>query len=181
MAEYKKCFKCGEILPLSCFYRHPETADGHLNKCKECTKLDVRIQHRKNMKNEDYVEKERFRGREKLKRLGCKKSKKEIEKEREYSGLRSAKRYWAKRIDIPSGYELHHWNYNYILDVIVMPRILHRRLHSEISLNVNEGIYYYYGMPLDTIEKHLCILESIARENEYKTMPFKYLKADKAQ
>ena len=42
----KKCFKCGEEKPLTAFYKHKNTTDGHLGKCKECTKKDVR-QNRK--------------------------------------------------------------------------------------------------------------------------------------
>lgn len=42
----KVCFKCNKEKPLSQFYVHKEMKDGHLNKCKDCTKLDT-ITYRK--------------------------------------------------------------------------------------------------------------------------------------
>lgn len=38
----KKCIKCGEQKLVDEFYRHPKMSDGHLSKCKTCTKRDVR-------------------------------------------------------------------------------------------------------------------------------------------
>ena len=36
----KTCFKCGSTKPIEDFYAHPRMRDGHLNKCKECTRVD---------------------------------------------------------------------------------------------------------------------------------------------
>ena len=38
----KRCFKCDAELPITNFYKHPMMADGHLGKCKACTRYDVR-------------------------------------------------------------------------------------------------------------------------------------------
>jgi len=55
----KICFKCGGKKPLYDFYKHPEMADGHVNKCKECNKQDVRKNYAE--KREQYAAYERER------------------------------------------------------------------------------------------------------------------------
>lgn len=45
----KTCFKCKETKPLYSFYTHKKMADGHINKCKKCTKKDVQIHREKNI------------------------------------------------------------------------------------------------------------------------------------
>ena len=56
----KVCFKCGVKQPAHNFYRHPMMLDGHLNKCKECTKKYVRANRLANLSY--YREYDRKRG-----------------------------------------------------------------------------------------------------------------------
>jgi hypothetical protein len=49
MQGSKTCFKCGKTLPLTEFYKHNKMKDGHLGKCKECTKNDASIHRKSNI------------------------------------------------------------------------------------------------------------------------------------
>ena len=65
----KKCFKCGNEKLLSNFYTHPQMADGHVNKCKECNKKDVQENYRKNRPHYMEYEKKRFKNPDRKKKL----------------------------------------------------------------------------------------------------------------
>lgn len=60
-APSKRCFKCSTVLPITEFYRHPMMGDGHLGKCKECTKRDSTA--RRNAKIEEVREYDRRRAK----------------------------------------------------------------------------------------------------------------------
>lgn len=56
----KKCFKCKKLKQISLFYKHKEMNDGHLGKCKSCTKKDVSENYRKNRAYYAEYERKRF-------------------------------------------------------------------------------------------------------------------------
>ena len=56
----KKCFRCETVKRAGEFYKHAKMADGRLNKCKDCTKADVRKNVEKNPEKRAEYERERY-------------------------------------------------------------------------------------------------------------------------
>ena len=59
MISSKECFKCETVKPLEEFYKHKMMADGHLNKCKACTKSEVAKHRVENIERIREYDKER--------------------------------------------------------------------------------------------------------------------------
>lgn len=164
----KICFKCKRELPLSNFYKHPQMADGHLNKCKECTKADVHGNYLKNLDNPDYVEKERKRGRDKYHRLY-----KGKETQRPQHGDRNARRYIENRVGkLPEDAELHHWNYNFPYKVFQLSRRHHARLHKLIVFDEESQCFSYKGKLILTKEEHEALIKEVMPEEPYTYFDF---------
>jgi hypothetical protein len=169
----KKCFKCNNILPISEFYEHKKMPDGHLNKCKNCTKKDVKLRENELKNDPEWIEKERERNREKYYRLQYKgkyypnreKKKETIKKYRQkFPEKYMASRYTELFLTKVPGYHLHHWSYNQEdwLDVIQLSISEHNTLHRNIKYNQETMKYENKdGELLDTKEKHLKYLELI--------------------
>lgn len=131
-------------------------ADGHLNKCKECARRDVKFDYDRKAKNESWVEKERARGREKYHRLGYKNKPFNNRTTKEMGSDRNtSKRLRACGYDT-NNLEAHHWNYNKPKSVILLSRKAHHRIHKHIIVNREDKFCYTLdGVCLDTEEKTL--------------------------
>ena len=169
----KICFKCKCKLPILEFYTHKKMPDGHLNKCKECTKKDVRKREYELKNDPEWIEKERERNRLKYYRLEYKgKNYPSTEKKREvikkyrqkFPEKYMASRYTEIYLTKVSGFHLHHWSYNQEdwLDTIQLSINDHNFLHRNLIYEQELMMYRTKdGELLDTKEKHIKYYETI--------------------
>lgn len=152
----KICFKCDTLKSIDEFYSHKKMKDGHLNKCKECTRKDVHNYTMSKGINDDWIEKERLRNREKYKRLGYKDKQKNWDKDKPWKSKSSYKSQ-NKNLKLDKGFEAHHWNYNdeYLKDIFILSRSEHKKSHRFLTFNKELRIFQTIdNVLLNTKEKH---------------------------
>lgn len=160
--KVKICFKCNKEKPLSDYYKHKHMADGHLNKCKECTIKDTSLRTEFVTSTPEGLEKERQRHRDKYKRLGYKEKQKQWDSFKPWKSTQKYKNL-SRKFKTPKGIELHHWSYvdEYIEDVFMLNRKQHKQAHKHLILDIEKRIFKDTdGNYLDTKEIHLKYLLS---------------------
>ena len=136
----KQCFKCGRILDIEEFYTHPSMKDGHLGKCKDCTKHDAFVRSRQ--KSDQIKEYEKVRSqtekRKQSRRFYVAKYRKE-HPERVAINLRVRRAIKSGKIIKPECCSIcgrkgptvaHHHDYNKPLEVIFVCQSCHKRIHA---------------------------------------------------
>lgn len=156
----KKCFKCGIIKPLSEFYAHPQMFDGHVNKCKDCNKKDVRKNYQDNILKPGFIDKERKRGREKSRRLRTGKNKQTNEIRERWESKYPEKIFAINACSKlrKQGFEKHHWSYNkeHHKDIVWLTKKDHMKAHRFLVYDQERMMYRRYDTNelLDTKERH---------------------------
>ena len=175
MQDTKICFVCETEKAMVDFYKHKAMADGHLNKCKACTKEQSKAREVELRKNPEWVEKEKVRARDRYKRLGYCEKQKEWNEKRPWTKTQDYKnqsRDVKNNIGISDGYVIHHWNYKELNSVFIMPSEVHRRIHIDLQ---NEGYLFTQKSTLsllDTCEKHYNFLKSKCSPSEINKITF---------
>jgi len=117
----KTCIICNTEKPLEEFYKHSQMTDGHLNKCKDCCKIQADERFKRLLKNPEWKEKERIRNLERSKLKERKTSRRNgIQKPRHQVYLDNKEKFPEKYIvrnmlkHYPKSatHHLHHWSYN---------------------------------------------------------------------
>lgn len=135
----KVCFKCKQEKHISDFYDHKKMSDGHLNKCKECTRLDVSKHRINNIEKIREYDRERGSRKERIaiqmiyqreyRRNNREKSIAHQRAERAArSGLITPKP--CEVCGAKERIEMHHEDYSKPLDVVFLCSMHHKRAHG---------------------------------------------------
>lgn len=140
----KTCFKCKRTQPLANYYQHARMGDGHLNKCKDCTKRDSLERYNVLVDDENWLEKERKRGREKYHKYGYRSSRtKSTNWLSRYPEKKLASQRAQNLVRPFEGAESHHWSYNeeHFKDVVWLTKKDHMKCHRFIKYDQTCKMY----------------------------------------
>jgi len=180
MEATKICFKCKKEKLLSEYYKHKKMSDGHLNKCKDCARVDVRKREENLKKDSEWVENEKARHRDKYYRLRYKEKHKPTPEQKKKSMDRYRNKYPEKykaknvtqRFPRKEGCELHHWSYNkeHYSCVIELTTEDHYTAHRFMIYDQERMMYRRCdnGELLDTREKHYAFISARILEEQQK-------------
>lgn len=138
----KECFKCKTVKPLGDFYKHSTMADGHLNKCKDCTKNDSNKHRSENLEKIRAYDRARAKIAERIKTTT------EVTRAWRAEDKRRARAHTAVARAIRNGELIrqpclrcnepksvaHHEDYDKPLEVMWLCQPCHKQRHKEINL-----------------------------------------------
>lgn len=160
----KRCFKCGEYKDINEFYVHSRMGDGHLNKCKVCTKKDADIRERKLRQDPAWCEKEKQRSKEKYYRLNYRERQFRMNLNKPYKN--KIYKTLHKKYNLQPIQNAHHWNYNILNDVIILTKEDHRTIHRFMKLDSEKLIFVTNdNIILDTKAKHASFIKRVLKND----------------
>lgn len=140
----KTCFKCQKTLPLEAFYKHKQMGDGHLGKCKECTKQDAR-NRRFGLNREKILAYDRSRGNRQTYAYTKQYRQSNTEKYKAHSAVnRAIKSGMLTKLPCfvcgSDKTEAHHPDYSSPIDVIWLCPAHHKQTHASVMSRESKKI-----------------------------------------